>query len=164
MKKQMNRILAGCMLIIVMASGCLKDQPDGNCTFDPCAFVVPAAETAMVEEYLNANSITATKHCSGMYYTIINQGTGASPEVCDGVSVKYVGKLTNGSTFDQAANPVNFNLSTLIGGWQLGIPLIKTGGKIMLYLPPSLGYGSAGSGSIPANSVLIFDIDLVDVY
>jgi len=164
MKKQMNRILAGCMLIVLMASGCFKDNSDDNCTFDPCAFVVPAAETVMVEEYLSTNNITATKHCSGMYYTIINPGTGNTPEVCDGVSVKYVGTLTNGTAFDQTADPVNFNLSTLIGGWQLGIPLIKTGGKIRLYLPPSLGYGTAGYGSVPGNAVLIFDIDLVAIY
>ncbi len=99
-----------------------------------------------------------------MYYTILDPGTGQAPEVCDGVSVKYIGKLTDGQTFDESADPVIFNLSTLIGGWQLGIPLIKTGGKIRLYIPPSLGYGSQSTGSIPANSILIFDIDLVAVY
>jgi len=159
----MNRIIA-CCLVVIFASGCFKDQSDDNCTFDPCAFVVPDVERVMVEDYLNTNSINATKHCSGMYYTIIDQGTGITPEVCDGVSVKYIGKLTDGQIFDQTADPVNFNLSTLIGGWQLGIPLIKTGGKIRLYLPPSLGYGSAGYGSVPGNAVLVFDIDLVAIY
>ena len=160
----MKRIVACCVVLVLFASSCLKDKGEDTCTFDECAFVVPAAEVQEVEEYLTANSITATKHCSGMYYTILDLGTGMSPEVCDGVGVKYIGKLTDGQIFDETATPVSFNLRSLIGGWQLGIPLIKTGGKIRLFIPPSLGYGSQATGSIPANSILVFDIDLVTVY
>jgi FKBP-type peptidyl-prolyl cis-trans isomerase FkpA len=54
-------------------------------------------------------------------------------------------------------------LGQLIVGWQKGLPLISSGGKITLYIPPSLGYGSAAAGSIPANSILIFDIELISV-
>ena len=160
----MKRIVACCVVLVLFASSCLKDRGEDTCTFDECAFLVPATELQELEEFLTANSITATKHCSGMYYTILDPGTGQAPEVCDGVSVKYIGKLTDGQTFDESTDPVIFNLSTLIGGWQLGIPLVKTGGKIRLYIPPSLGYGSQSTGSIPANSILIFDIDLVAVY
>ncbi|HAD33478.1 MAG TPA: FKBP-type peptidylprolyl isomerase, partial [Chitinophagaceae bacterium] len=58
-------------------------------------------------------------------------------------------------------NGVSFGLDGLIVGWQEGIPLIGAGGKIKLYLPPSLAYGSNANGNIPANSSLIFDIDLL---
>lgn len=160
----MKRIVACCIVLALFASSCLKDKGDDTCTFDECSFIVPADEVQKVEEYLTTNSITATKHCSGMYYSILDPGTGQAPEVCDGVGVKYIGKLTDGQIFDETATPVSFNLRSLIGGWQLGIPLIKTGGKIRLFIPPSLGYGSQATGSVPANSILVFDIDLVTVY
>ena len=62
-----------------------------------------------------------------------------------------------------SGNNVQFNLSGLIIGWQEGIPLIAPGGSITLYLPPSLAYGSTAVGSIPANSILVFTIDLLAV-
>ena len=68
----------------------------------------------------------------------------------------------DGSTFD-SGNGVEFPLSNLITGWQEGIPLLSPGGKITLYLPPSLAYGTNASGSIPRNSNLIFTIDLIKV-
>jgi FKBP-type peptidyl-prolyl cis-trans isomerase FkpA len=74
--------------------------------------------------------------------------------------VKYTGRLTNGSVFDSSTG-ATFALANLITGWQQGIPYIGKGGKITLYLPPSLGYGSQASGSIPANSILIFEIELI---
>jgi len=72
--------------------------------------------------------------------------------------------LIDGTTFDQTgSSAVTFQLGQLISGWQLGLPLIKPGGKIKLYLPPTLGYGSRTVGSIPANSILIFEISLVAI-
>jgi FKBP-type peptidyl-prolyl cis-trans isomerase len=96
-----------------------------------------------------------------LFYVIENEGTGAAPTVCNNISVTYEGKLTNGNTFDKAESPVVFNLSQLITGFKNGIPLIKVGGRIRLYVPPSLGYGSSQTGSIPPNSVLVFTVNLV---
>lgn len=76
------------------------------------------------------------------------------------MKVNYLGRLTNGDVFDQG-NGVEFALSKLVIGWQEGIPLIGAGGKIKLYLPPSLAYGSQAVSGIPANSILVFDIDLL---
>jgi FKBP-type peptidyl-prolyl cis-trans isomerase FkpA len=82
--------------------------------------------------------------------------------LCANVVIYYQGKLIDGTTFDQTGNTaVTFAMSNLITGWKLGLPLIKAGGKIKLYLPPSLGYGNSVSGNIPANSILIFEITLV---
>jgi FKBP-type peptidyl-prolyl cis-trans isomerase FkpA len=84
--------------------------------------------------------------------------------------VKYKGQLTNGNVFDQTTTPVSFNLGSLIEAWKKGIPMIKPGGKIKLYCPPSLAYGSqvirdnAGNTVIPANSILIFEVELTNVY
>lgn len=76
-----------------------------------------------------------------------------------------MGKLTNGTIFDQTQgnNTYSNYLTSLIKGWTNGVPYIKTGGRIILYIPPTLGYGSQANGPIPANSILIFDIDLINV-
>ena len=118
-----------------------------------------------LEAYITRAGITdAVKDTRGFYYKIVTAGTGTSPVSTSKVTIFYKGTLTNGSIFDQTgANPETFNLNQLILGWQYGLPLIKPGGKIMLYLPPALGYGSQAAGSIPANSVLIFEISLVSV-
>jgi FKBP-type peptidyl-prolyl cis-trans isomerase FkpA len=78
------------------------------------------------------------------------------------VRATYIGKLTNGNQFD--AGTADFGLNQVIRGWTNGIPLIKQGGKIHLYIPPSLGYGNQAQGPIPANSILIFDVTLDVVY
>ena len=86
------------------------------------------------------------------------------PTVCNRVTVRYSGRLTSGAVFDSNLTGISFTLGQLIVGWQKGIPLIRPGGKITLYVPPSLGYGAAGAPpTIPANAYLIFDIDLVAV-
>jgi len=154
---------------VILLSSCSK-KTDDMCSYDACAFAAPASEITQLEAYLASASITtATKHCSGMYYTIDVAGSGATATICSTVSVKYKGQLTTGTVFDQSATPVSFQLSGLIEAWKKGIPLIKTGGKIKLYCPPSLAYGSqvirdgAGNTVIPANSILIFEVELTAV-
>ncbi len=150
---------------VVLFSACSKE--DDICKYDACAVAAPASEVAQLESYLSTSAITATKHCSGMYYTINAGGSGGSPTICSSVAVKYKGMLTNGNIFDQSATPVVFNLGNLIEAWKKGIPMIKPGGKITLYCPPSLAYGgqvikdNAGNVIIPANSILIFEVELV---
>ena len=68
----------------------------------------------------------------------------------------------NNVKFDENLTGTTFALGGLILGWQKGIPLIQKGGSINLYIPPSLGYGANATGSIPANSILVFTIQLVD--
>jgi FKBP-type peptidyl-prolyl cis-trans isomerase FkpA len=156
------------LLPVIFFTSCSKNNDE--CRYDPCETSAPAAEVAQLESYLASASITATKHCSGLYYVIDAPGTAsATPTICSIVSVKYKGTLTNGTVFDQATSPVSFQLGGLIESWKKGIPLIKGGGKIKLYCPPSLAYGSQdirdGSGNvvIPGNSILIFEIELVGV-
>lgn len=92
------------------------------------------------------------------------EGSGASPSITSTAEVKYKGSLLNGTIFDQTAVDKTFSyaLSGLVIGWQIGIPLMKKGGKATFIIPSSLGYGSANLGIIPPNSVLRFDIELID--
>jgi FKBP-type peptidyl-prolyl cis-trans isomerase FkpA len=147
----------------VLFSSCLKTNSDTGCPYKESATVAPAAEITTLQNYITATHPAAIQHPSGFFYEITNAGTGNAPTVCSGIVVKYSGYLTNGTKFDENLTGVGFTLGQLIVGWQKGIPLIKRGGSINLYIPPSLGYGSAASGPIPANSNLVFTIQLVDV-
>ena len=143
------KFLASFAFLLFVLSGCKKED---------------SQET--IEQYLTRSNLmsTVTKDPRGFYYQVMTPGTGATPTLSSKVTVFYKGSLTNGNIFDQtSANPVPFGLNQLILGWQYGIPLVKAGGRIMLYLPPSLGYGSQSMGQIPANSALIFDITLQGV-
>lgn len=143
-------------------AGCNKSSNSGGCNFTTTTAVAPAAEIAALKASLDASY---TQHPSGIFYKIVTQGAGTVPVVCSDVTVKYSGRVTSSSTpFDQNTTGVTFTLGQLIAGWQIGIPLIQKGGSIILYIPPSLGYGSAGAGSsIPPNSYLVFTIDLINV-
>lgn len=115
-------------------------------------------------QYLSENNLTAEKSSSGLYYIIDNPGTGEVPVTNDRVKVVYKGYFTDGTTFDESSEEgVSFTLQNLITGWMEGITYFKEGGSGKLFIPAHLGYGSKGSGNIPAGSVLIFDIELVYV-
>ncbi|RYE06655.1 MAG: hypothetical protein EOP44_04275 [Sphingobacteriaceae bacterium] len=103
--------------------------------------------------------MTVTKDASGLYYQIKTPGNGASPTVNSTVRVAYAGTLLDGTPFDSSQN-FQYPLASLIKGWQIGIPLVKTDGRILLIIPSALGYGANAAGKIPANSVLLFTIDL----
>ena len=161
-----KNILAAAFLIFVL-SGCVKNDATVNpCLYDECALKAPANEIQDVQTYLSSNSITnAIQHCSGLFYRIAAPGNGKTPNVCSTVSAFYTGRFTNGNVFDQTTTtPANFPLTNVIEGWKKGVPLIKEGGKIFLYIPPTLAYGSAGRSGIPPNSILIFEIDLQSVF
>ena len=155
--------------VVFLQFSCLKTNQD--CEFKPCEFVAPAAESQEISAYLGANGLPGTKHCSGMYYNISNPGTGKSPDGCSYVNVKYRGYTTSNSVpFDERwTTPALINLNQVITGWRSGIPLLKEGGIMTLYVPPYLGYGAqplkdpSGNVIIPGNSILIFDIELVTV-
>lgn len=118
-----------------------------------------------IEAFAAANGITATAHSSGLYYEIMDMGTGPKATPSSRISITYTGKLMSGQTFDEQLAPnVNpWSLNGLIEGWIVGIPLINEGGHIKLLIPSSLAYGCERYYEIPANSVLYFDIHLVDV-
>ncbi len=146
--------------LLLLTGSCKKDKNTDACDITIAA--APAQETESLRQYLDDNSIIAEQHEKGFFYSITEAGSGKQPDVCSDVRVNYIGRLKNGDIFDQANN-ILFGLSGLIPGWQAGIPLIRAGGKITLFLPPSHGYGSQGSSSVPPNAVLIFCIELLEV-
>ena len=155
----MKKILLA-VLIISSFAGCVKEE---KCEYNECSAKATATEIQDLRSYLQNNNIVATEHCSGTFYTIQQQGSGTRPTACSAVSVYYKGSLTNGNVFDQTqpGSPASFNLGQLITGFKNGVLQIKTGGKVTIYIPPSLGYGSTATGSIPANSILIFEVELL---
>lgn len=133
----------------------------------PCTPVSVTAEESAILAYITAEGITATKDPSGMYYQVIAPGAGAVPTINAKVAVKYAGYLLNGTKFDEMTTAVSnpneyWSLGGLIVGWQIGIPKIAKGGKIKMIIPSSLAYGCSAVGTIPANSILVFDVELVD--
>lgn len=153
-------------MMAILAAACLlgscqkTDQPP--CDPTPVSTTAPQTEIATLRQYIEANKITAIADPRGFYYAIQAPGSGAKPTICSNVTVNYKGQLTNGTQFD-AGNSVSFGLNQLIIGWQEGIPLVAPGGSITLYLPPSLAYGAQAQSGIPANSILVFKIDLLKV-
>ena len=139
-------------------SSCLKGD-----NFDP--EIQAQTDDALITKFLADKNITAIKHSSGLYYQIIQSGSGnITYSANTQVTARYVGRLLSGTVFDQTTTqPATFRLGNVITGWQIGVPLIQKGGKIRLFIPSGYAYGQQGAGAIPANSVLDFEVELVDV-
>jgi len=122
-----------------------------------------AADEVRIKQFIETNNIPAVRHQSGLYYQIIEPGTGNLVYAANtSITAKYALRLLNGTTVPQPAEPIKFTLGGVILGWQIGIPLIQKGGKIRLIVPSGYAYGSQLRDGIPANSILDFDIELVD--
>ena len=115
----------------------------------------------------NAKKAGIKTTASGLQYKMIKEGTGKQPTATSMVTVHYKGQLVDGKVFDSSierGEPIEFPLNQVIPGWTEGLQLMKEGGKATFYIPSQLGYGEQGvSGMIPANSTLIFDVELIKV-
>jgi len=105
---------------------------------------------------------------SGLQYEILQEGEGDAPGSGDTVVVHYQGTFIDGEEFDSSyarGEPATFTLGpgNVIQGWTEGLQLVKPGGKIKLFVPPNLAYGSQGKGSVPPNATLIFEVELLEV-
>lgn len=160
----MKKILLIVLIIPALITGCSKKEMG-------CTPIAPALEETKIMAYAAANGITLAKHSRGIYYNIVDSGSGMRPTASSRVYVTYIGKLLDGRTFEESTSTVDLLLTDVIEGWQIGIPLIKKGGKIRLIIPSSYGYGcidktDPNNGNkvvIPGNSVLYYDVSLVDV-
>ncbi|WP_449758651.1 FKBP-type peptidyl-prolyl cis-trans isomerase [Erwinia persicina] len=103
---------------------------------------------------------------SGLLYQVEKEGTGETPKDSDTVVVNYKGTLIDGTEFDNSytrGEPLSFRLDGVIPGWTEGLKHVKKGGKIKLVIPPNRAYGKNGVPGIPANSTLVFDVELLDI-
>lgn len=119
---------------------------------------------AFLDKNKTAEGVKVT--ASGLQYQVITEGKGKSPGLEDTVKAHYTGTLINGQKFDSSydrGQPAEFPVSGVIRGWTEALQMMKPGGKVKLWIPAELGYGPSARPGIPANSVLVFDVELVEV-
>ena len=139
-----------------------------NCKKE-CKVKPISKEVDQMLAFVTTHAINATSHSSGIMYEIIDPGSGANVTSTSKIVITYVGKFLSGEIFDQQTVPNNtqinppWALTDLIEGWKIGIPLIKAGGSIRLIVPSSLAYGCEQYYEIPGNSILYFEIQLIEV-
>ena len=120
------------------------------------------------EKFLNENKTNQgiKETPSGLQYRVIKEGTGQSPTKDDKVKVHYVGKLLNGSEFDNSLDrgePTEFGLNQVIKGWTEGLQLMNPGAKYEFFIHPRMAYGARPRPQIPGNSLLIFEVELIEI-
>lgn len=157
MKKILSVILVS--MLLTGNINCIKED-------EPCTPRSAQNEQTAILAYANTKGINGTFHSSGLYYEIVNAGSGATPSATSTITAHYFGRrLSNDTQFDASTpgNPIIFQLGGVIAGWQIGLPLIKKSGVIRMIIPSSLAYGCTGRGSIAPDEVLYFEVTLQDV-
>ncbi|GDY26646.1 MULTISPECIES: FKBP-type peptidyl-prolyl cis-trans isomerase [unclassified Agarivorans] len=127
-----------------------------------------AAAQAESAKYLSDNAaregVSVTE--SGLQFEVLTDAEGDKPSAADTVTVHYKGTLTDGTTFDSSydrGEPATFPLNRVIPGWTEGVQLMSKGAKYKFFIPSELGYGENGAGSIPPNSILVFEVELMEI-
>jgi FKBP-type peptidyl-prolyl cis-trans isomerase FkpA len=106
------------------------------------------------------------KTASGLLYQVMTAAKGETPKATDTVQVHYKGTLIDGTQFDSSydrGEPATFPLDRVIAGWTEGVQLMQVGSKYKLVIPPELAYGDQATPTIPANSTLVFEVELLKV-
>jgi FKBP-type peptidyl-prolyl cis-trans isomerase FkpA len=154
--KRINFFLA-LSFITVLFYGCMKSK---SCTPTP-----PNAEATQMLAYAAAEGMNVTSHASGLYYEVIDPGTGDAPDANSSIVVTYLSKTLDGTVIDdqQTPNTSAIPLSSFIEGWRIGLPFIGEGGTIQLLVPSALAFGCEPYRSLPGNTVLFFEIHLISV-
>ncbi len=138
------------LMLVVSMSSCKKDDGPSQAEID----------RGLIEQYVADKQLNGNFTLSGLYYVIEEKGNGYYPYPTAVIKVSYKGYFLDDSVFEEGqitATPLN----SLIPGWVEGVQLIDEGGRIKLILPSNLAYGDQAVGDIPANSVLVFDINLL---
>jgi len=119
---------------------------------------------AYLAENAKKEGVTTTE--SGLQYEVLTAGEGDKPTAADNVTVHYKGTLTDGTPFDSSydrGQPATFPLGGVIAGWTEGVQLMSPGAKFKFTIPSELAYGERATGSIPAHSTLVFEVELIEV-
>jgi peptidylprolyl isomerase len=155
----MSKIIIGIVIIAIVAFVVFRTQNNKKLALE---------NIQSGSDYLSANmtreGVITTE--TGLQYLVLKEGAGEeTPSPNSRVTVHYHGTLIDGSVFDssvQRGEPIEFGLNQVIRGWTEGLQLMKKGEKTRLFIPPELGYGNRSAGSIPAGSVLVFEVELID--
>ena len=143
------------VILLVTFAGCKKDKVDQG-----------AIDNKLILAYIQANYPTAKATGSGLYYVIDTPGDATRPIYTSTVYIKYRGYLLDGTQFDSSyegsEQPTPFTIGGVVRGFGEGLKLFGKGGKGKLIIPSTLGYGATAQPGIPANSVIIFDFELVN--
>lgn len=165
-------IMVACIAVLIVAqitgsrdSAIAAEMPKTEAT--PIVQVAQAADLKPMATPNPEKKDTVTTN-SGLKYIDVVEGTGASPEPGQLVTVHYTGTLEDGTKFDSSRDrgqPFKFKIGVgqVIKGWDEGVGTMKIGGRRNLVIPPELGYGSRGIGPIPPNSTLLFDVELLKI-
>lgn len=145
---------------------------------DEAASKQNSVDDKIVQEYIKSKGLKTQKTASGMHYIITKKGTGENAKAGQSVTMNYTGMLTDGTLFDSNVDPkfghvqpFTFNLGSgqVIRGWDEGVALLNKGAKATLIIPSSMAYGNRSMPGnqnnpkgIPANSVLVFDVEMVE--
>lgn len=128
----------------------------GSCGEDQAAI-----DEQLILDYISDNNLSADRTPEGVYYIIDEPGGDLKPSINSNVTVDYKGYFFDDVVFDEN-DDISFPLWGVIEGWQIGIPLFGKEGSGTLIVPSHLAYGEDGTFGIPGNSVLVFDIRLID--
>ncbi|PST84365.1 hypothetical protein C7T94_06540 [Pedobacter yulinensis] len=118
----------------------------------------------VINEFLQKKGLTATKTAANFYYIVLQEGTGERVREEHIAKVKYAGRIVDGEQFD--SNSEGYETSTIGGdipGWRKMLALMRVGEKVRVFIPSALAYGGAGQGTIPPNTALDFDMEVVSV-
>lgn len=141
--------------MLILASGCSTYSENDLKLFDE-----------KIQSFIASNDLEYSKSESGLYFKIIEEGEGDNYiKYNDQVTFCYRGKFLDGNVFQEINenNPITFKLRELIIGWQESISLLKTKGQINVIIPPQLGYGNKQTELIPPNTILVYEIKILEV-
>lgn len=162
LKKKADRIMKFLSILSIAFLTFISCNKSSN---NGCTSVQPKEESASIATFCTANHINYTVDTNGIYYQIIDPGSGARPTDNSTITVIYSTTLLSGQLVDTSAQTtaVSFPLYQVIEGWRIAIPYIQKGGHIKFVLPSTYAYGCTGNRSVPPNSPLYFDVTLKDV-
>lgn len=150
----MNQIIFSLLAVLILSSCKTYNEDDLN-SFDQ-----------QIQEYIKENNLQFEKSESGLYYSVIHSGDGNSPiRLTDEVTFMYKGSFLSGEVFQMIKedDALTFQVRELIVGWQEALSYLTNHGKIHLIIPPHLGYGSKKTGLIEPNSILVYELEVLDV-
>lgn len=118
----------------------------------------------IIANYVEENQLQMVKSESGLYYQILEKGSGTTIKPTAIIKTRYTGSLLSGEVFDNQPEPVELTLQKLMHGWREIAYYIHVGGKVKMIVPPQLGYGNRKMGDIPKDAIMIFELEITDAY